>query len=261
MNPSSLVDHGTNAVLARVQATYERVARNPYRQYHFHRGAYYARYYLGYPGAELAAVPQVALDRFAGVGNPLAAGELHAGETVLDLGCGAGTDLLIAARRVGATGRVIGVDSSPTMCRCAQIAARAAGLAERVEIREGRFEALPVEDESVDVIVANGALSLSHDKTEVLEEVRRVLRPAGRLYIADLVVVPDPVFDPAEVAGVWSACISGAMVEEEPLELAARVGLREGRLVGGYDCFRNAPGADRIAQGSKVHSVTLCAVK
>lgn len=156
MTVSHPIDDRFGALHAQVQETYERVARNPYSRYDFHRGPYYARRYLGYQGADLDPLPPVAIDRFTGVANPFAAGEIGPGETVLDLVCGSGTDLLIAARRVGDQGAVIGVDASPTMRRCATMAARAAGLAERVKVREGRCEALPLEDESVEVVIANG---------------------------------------------------------------------------------------------------------
>ena len=261
MTISHPIDDRFGALHAQVQETYERVARNPYGRYDFHRGPYYARRYLGYEGADLDALPTVAIDRFAGVGNPFAAGEIRPGETVLDLGCGSGTDLLIAARRVGTQGRVIGVDASPTMRRCAAMAARAAGLAERVEVREGHCEALPMEGESVDVVIANGVMSFATDRLAVFREIHRVLKPGGRLYLAELVIDRRSSFDYRVAKDLWSACIAGAMVEEELPELAARAGLGGGKLVGCYDCFRDAPATERMPEKLKVHGVTFAAVK
>ena len=249
------------ALQAQFQETYELVARNPYSRYDFHRGPYYARRYLGYKGADLDSLPTVAIDRFTGVGNPLALGEIQPGETVLDLGCGSGTDLLIAARRVGAHGKVIGVDASPSMRRCAAMAARAAGLAERVEVREGRCEALPMEDESADVVIANGVLSFVADRLAVFREIHRVLRAGGRLYLAELVLDRRPAFGGRGTADLWAGCIAGAMVEEELPELAARAGLGGGKLVGCYDCLRDAPATDRMPERLKLHGVTFVAVK
>ncbi len=122
--------------------------------YHFHRGPDYARDFLGYDPAELAALPPISVDRFAGVGNPFAAGDIHPGETILDHACGAGTDLLIAARRAGPEGRAIGVDVTPMMREYAQLGAQLAGLADRVEIRDGRYEVLQVPDASIDVVIS-----------------------------------------------------------------------------------------------------------
>jgi arsenite methyltransferase len=241
--------------------TYERLARNPYAPHHFHRGPYYARHYLGYAEADLEGVPTLARDRFAGVGNPFVAGEIHAGETVLDLGCGAGTDLVIAARRVGPTGRVIGVDASPTMRRCAQMAVRAAGLSDRVEIHDGRFEALPLGDDCVDLVIANGVLGSSAHKTLVFGEIRRVLKPGGRLALAALVVDRRPAFKATDAAVLWDACLAGITLPEELAALAAQAGLREGQLITCYDCLRNAPAADWINRSVRVHGAIFTAVK
>lgn len=261
MNAPYPIDEPNHTLQTRVQETYERVARNPYGRYYFHRGPYYARYYLGYEGADLQTLPKVAADRFTGVGNPFAAGDIRPGETVLDLGCGAGTDLLIAARRVGPSGRVIGVDASPTMRRCAEMAARAAGLAERVEIREGQCEALPVADASVDLVIANGVLSFAAERAQVFAETRRVLKPGGRLHLAELVLARPLAFDAEGGADQWAACLADVMLEEELPELAARAGLRQGKLVGCYDCLRNTPAMDDLPGGVKVHGVTFFATR
>ncbi len=250
-----------NALRARVQETHERVARNPYGQFHLHRGPYYARHYLGYDGADLQGLPQVALDRFIGVGNPFSVGEINPGERILSLGCGAGTDALIAARRVGPQGRVVGLDESPAMRTCARMAIRASGLADWVEIRDGRPDALPLADESVDLVIANGVLYLAADRGPAFSEIQRVLRPGGRLYLADLVVDRAPAFSPSAVADLWSAVLAGVLLEDELSELAVRAGLRQGRLVSCYDCLRNTPLGARLPAHLRFHAATLSCVK
>jgi len=167
---------------------YTRVANDPEGDFHFHRGFDYAVGRLGYDPVELAALPKEAVDRFAGVGNPLAIGELRDGDVVLDVGCGAGTDLLIAARRIGPRGRAIGVDMTPAMRASATDNARRAGLSDRVQIRDGTSEALPLDDASVDVVISNGVLNLAANKLDAFREIARVLRPGGRLMLADVVL-------------------------------------------------------------------------
>jgi SAM-dependent methyltransferase len=169
-----------------IRAEYEAVAANPGQGFHFHTGRKLAEL-LGYREDWLAAAPADALASFAGTGNPLLAGELELGSRVVDVGCGAGLDTMIAARQVGPTGRVIGIDMTPAMLSKARSAAIAAGYAQ-VELRAGYGEALPVDDDWADVVISNGVLNLMPDKTTALTEMARVLRPGGRLQIGDLLV-------------------------------------------------------------------------
>lgn len=170
-----------------VSAIYGHVASDPEAEYHFHRGPEYAAKFLGYDSGELAALPASATASFAGVGNPHRIGAVQAGETALDIGCGAGMDLLLAAKHVGPTGRAIGVDMTREMRERAVEAARAAGLT-NVEVRPGDAEALPAPDDSVDVVISNGVLNLVPDKKKAYAEIARVLRPGGRLLLADIAV-------------------------------------------------------------------------
>lgn len=177
-----------------VVATYTRVAQSPGGEFSFHRGPRYAADFLGYDFDELTFLPQQATAAFAGVGNPLAIAALRPGETVLDIGCGAGMDLILAARRVRLGGRAIGVDPTPAMCEAARAAAYEAALRDAIEVLEGDAESLPLPDRSVDVAISNGVFNLTPNKSKAYGEVARVLKPGGRLAFADI-VIDEPLSD------------------------------------------------------------------
>ena len=188
-----------------VRAEYDRVARVPEGDFHFHRGAQYAARMLGYDARELATIPEEATAAFAGVGNPHRIGPIQPGETVLDIGCGAGMDLLLAAKRTGPAGRAIGVDMTPAMIERAKRAAIKAGIWETVEIRRGIAEELPVESLTIDVAISNGVLNLSPDKIAAFSEIFRVLKPGGRLYLADVIVQRELSLAARTDVGLWAA--------------------------------------------------------
>jgi arsenite methyltransferase len=188
-----------------VRAEYDRVARDPDGNFHFHRGPEYACRMLWYDPEELATIPAESASSFAGVGNPQRIGPIEPGETVLDIGCGAGMDLLLAARRAGPSGRAIGVDLTPSMLELAKRGALKAGMWENIEVRRGIAEELPVASESVDVIISNGVLHLSPDKDRAFHEVYRVLRPGGRLYLADVVVQRELSLAARSDVDLWAA--------------------------------------------------------
>jgi len=169
-----------------IQEEYAEVASHPQKGFHFHTGRPLARM-LEYLDEWLEGIPESCIESFAGTGNPFSLGELHPGERVVDVGCGAGIDSLIAAKKVAPDGRVIGVDMTPSMLKKARQAAEEAGL-ESVEFREGYAEALPVEDSWADVIISNGVLNLMPDKDAALHEMSRVLKPGGRLQMGDILV-------------------------------------------------------------------------
>jgi arsenite methyltransferase len=184
-----------------IQKTYTDVSSTPDSDFLFPTGRPWAEE-LGYP-PELAAVPDGSVDSFAGVANHFVHGGLNPGETVLDLGCGAGTDLLIAAQMVGPEGRAIGVDMTPEMLRRARESADAMGL-ENVELHESLIESLPLPDESVDVVISNGVIDLVPDKDAVFAEIDRVLRPGGRLQLADVIIHTEVSEDARKRIDLWT---------------------------------------------------------
>ena len=181
------IDLDTARLRAEIKSTYARVATDPAGGFHFHRGPGYAAERLGYDATALAALPADATSSFAGVANPHRIAVLAPGATVVDVGCGAGMDLLLAATAVGPTGRAIGVDMTEAMADRARVAAQTLDL-DQVEVRIGDALDLPVESESVDAVISNGVLNLAPDKARAFGEVFRVLKPGGRFLYGDIVV-------------------------------------------------------------------------
>jgi ubiquinone/menaquinone biosynthesis C-methylase UbiE len=171
-----------------------------------------------------------ALEASLGCGNPTAMADLHEGETVLDLGSGAGGDVLLSARRVGQTGRAFGLDMTDEMLELARTNAREAGLG-NVEFLKGVIEEIPLPDESVDVVISNCVINLSGDKAAVLGEAARVLRPGGRFAVSD--VIADEDMDDATRADMqqWTGCIAGALTEREFRTRLEAAGLEEVEIV------------------------------
>ena len=182
MSTDILVD--ADALREDVKDKYRDVALDPHGEFHFHTGRPLAKR-LGYDNAVVGAMPDAAVESFAGVGNPFSLRPLQAGERVVDLGSGAGFDCFIAAQQVGAEGHVIGIDMTPEMLAKSRATAQVMDLAQ-VEFREGLLEELPVEDGQADVVIANGVINLCSDKQQVFAEIWRVLRPGGVLQFADI---------------------------------------------------------------------------
>jgi len=188
---------------------------------------------IGYSPEDLATLPQAA-GATLGCGNPLALASIIPGETVLDLGSGAGFDAFLAAQRVGETGRVIGVDLTPEMIAQARANARKGGYA-NVEFRLGDIESLPVEDASVDLVISNCVLVLVPDKAKAFREVARVLKPGGRIAISDIVLDGDlPEVLKGDEDG-WCSCISGAVGRADYLAAVTAAGLEDVRVLSEAD--------------------------
>jgi arsenite methyltransferase len=181
------VDLDTLRLRAEIQSIYARVASEPSGSFHFHRGPAYAAEMLRYDANALAALPPDTTASFAGVANPHRVAPIPIGATVVDIGCGAGMDLLLAARAVGAGGRAIGVDMTEAMAERALTGARTTGL-DNVEVRLGDALALPVESETVDFVISNGVLNLTPDKRAAFGEVFRILKPGGQFLYGDIIV-------------------------------------------------------------------------
>ena len=261
MAASCPIDFNVTELRENVRAVYTRVAGDPTGDFHFHRGLEYAVERLGYDRRELEALPRSATDRFAGVGNPLALGVFAGDETVLDHACGAGMDALLAARRLGSRGRVIGVDMTPAMREQATRAAALAGLSARVRVIDGLLEELPVEDASVDVVISNGVLNLSPDKRRAFREIVRVLRPGGRLWLADVVVKRELHLGVRRSPELWAACIGGALPEPELFELATAAGLRDSRVEARFSSFAETSAEGRVARDLELGAVNFSAKK
>ncbi len=186
------------------------LVRDAYRSIPTGAGAAVTERY--YDAHDLTGIPDDALAWALGVGDPVGQAGLQDGEVVLDVGCGGGLDSLLAARRVGPSGRVIGLDLLDEMCERAEAAARSAGLADRCRFETGLMEAIPLDDDTVDAVISNGALNLSARKSRTFAELARVLRPGGRLWASDLTV--DEGTLPPEVlasGAAWAGCLAGAL--------------------------------------------------
>jgi arsenite methyltransferase len=195
-----------------------------------------------YSPEELATVPRGAVDRSLGVANHLRHADIRPGDVVLDLGCGGGIDTILAAHRTGPGGRVVALDFLPEMLERTAYAAAEAGL-ENVEPTEGELEAIPLPDDSVDVVVSNGVINLSARKSRVMAEAARVLRPGGRLCVSDLTVEQDDL--PPEILtqpAAWAGCVAGALAEEDFVRKLDRAGFADVEVL-----HREALGIDDCA--------------
>lgn len=186
-----------------VRETYASVARDPDGKFHFHRGAEYAARLLRYDLAELKSLPEIATAPFAGVGNPFLMDSLSPGGAVVDIGSGAGMDCLLAGRRVGPAGTVVGVDMTEGMLERARTGANEAGL-NHVRFEKADINSLPIDSGSVDVVISNGVVNLAPDKAALFTELYRVVKPGGRLQFADIVVGRELSEDARNDIDLWT---------------------------------------------------------
>jgi ubiquinone/menaquinone biosynthesis C-methylase UbiE len=214
----------TGELAEKVQRMYRAVAIEPGGEYHFELGRSLAER-LGYPADVLDRIPAGAIESFAGVGYFFDLAELREGETVVDLGSGSGMDVFVAATKIGASGRVIGVDFTAEQLAKARLLADEHGF-DRVEFRKGRIERPPLEDGSADCVISNGVINLSPEKERVFTEAARVLRRGGRLAIADIVSEQQLKESIVCDADLWASCIGGAAQQDAYHEAIEAAGLR-----------------------------------
>jgi SAM-dependent methyltransferase len=243
---------------SRVKDMYRNVAERPGADYHFELGRPLAER-LGYPADALDQIPAGAIDSFAGVGYFFDLAELQPGERVVDLGSGSGMDVFCAAGHVGDDGSAVGIDFTAEQLAKARRLAAEHGF-DQVELREGRIESLPLEDESVDCVISNGVINLAPEKDRVFAEAHRVLRPGGRLAIADIVSEQQLKESIVCDASLWASCIGGAAQEDAYREAIEGAGLRIDDIKPNPYEFISDRARDASAKYG-VKSVSLLAVK
>jgi arsenite methyltransferase len=256
LDASSLVDG--ERLEAEVKDMYGHVARQDGAQLHFEIGRELARH-LGYPGPLLDAIPHEAVASFAGVGYHLDLAELRSGQSVLDLGSGSGTDVFCAAKLVGPTGHVTGIDFTDAQLDKARRLRGRDGLA-HVEFVEGRIEELPFDDESFDAVISNGVINLSPLKGRVFAEAARVLKPGGRLAITDIVSGRPLKERTRRNVDLWAACIAGAIPRSNYLHAIEAEGLELRDLRKNDYRFLSERALDACST-YEVESISLVAVK
>lgn len=244
-----------------VRRMYTDVARMPDREFHFPTGRR-ACEILGYSAEQLDRLPPMAVESFAGVGYPFAADVIRPGDTVLDIGSGSGTDAFIAVGLVGPAGRVIGLDLTEAMREKLRANAESAGTA-NLEVLAGNAEAIPLPDNSVDVITSNGVLNLVPDKPRAIQEMARVLRPGGRLQMADIVVRTLPSEACRAHPELWAECVVGAATAESYLTGFEAAGLRDLEVLSRGDYFAHSSSAEtkRVAESFGAHAAVFRAQK
>lgn len=244
-----------------VEQVYTEVANRPAQPFHFPVGRDACRV-TGYPETETANLPESVVESFAGVGYPFAADAIQPGNTVLDVGSGSGTDVFLAARRVGTHGRIYALDCTAAMREKLKTNLAHAGLS-NVEVLAGDAEEIPLPDRSVDVVTSNGVLNLIPDKTRAIAEIYRVLKPGGRIQISDIALAKPITGKAKHDPKLWAECIVGALEDERYLDMIRRAGFRHVEHVGSLDYFAHARNEDTrlMARYFGAHSITFRARK
>lgn len=244
-------------IIAAVKEMYTDVATRPGAEFHFPTGRA-ACEFVGYPADELDAIPKTALESFAGVGYPHRGGAIRDGSVVLDVGSGSGTDSLIAGNRVGARGKVHGLDMTVAMLEKFQNIISQTGIS-NVEPIEGDAEEIPLPDNSIDVVTSNGVLNLVPDKAKALAEIFRVLKPGGRVQLADIVVRNPITDDCRDDPDLWAECVVGASLQNQYIDLFAAAGFEDVTILREFDYFSGSSSENtrKVAAGFDAHSIEL----
>lgn len=240
-----------------VRAMYTDVAAHPEKSFHFPTGRR-ACHFVGYPDDLLDDLPAGAVESFAGVGFPFAAGVIRTADVVLDIGSGSGTDSLISAKLVGDRGRVIGLDMTAAMREKLRRNAFSIGLT-NLEVLEGNAEEIPLPDDSVDVVTSNGVLNLVPDKPRAISEMARVLKAGGRIQIADIVVNRLPSEACRSEPQLWAECIVGATTEDDYLAEFSRAGFTQVEVLSRLDYFAGSSSEEtrKVAAGFGAHAIVF----
>lgn len=237
----AVLGYSRDQIFEAVKDMYTAVADAPASPFHFPVGEPAGRA-LGYPKEAMRALPRAVRDSFAGVGYPFSGNAVSPGDTVLDLGAGAGADTLIAARLAGRDGHVMALDLTPAMTRKLKRESESLGT-RNISVLQASAERLPLADESVDAITSNGALNLVPDKRRAVTEMFRVLRPGGKLQIADVVIHRPVTADCSEDPRLWVECVVGASVDEDFVARFREAGFEDVRVMRTNDYFAHSPSA------------------
>ncbi|MBI2839080.1 MAG: methyltransferase domain-containing protein [Acidobacteria bacterium] len=259
VSPTSDPQELRRRIFEAVQDMYTEVAEAPSSQFHFPTGRAGCEI-TGYSSDDLDGVPSRAVESYAGTGCPFIAGAIGPGQTVLDIGCGSGTDLLICARKVGPAGRVIGIDVTPAMRGKAGAVLEEAGV-HNAQILEGNAESIPLQDGSLDAVTSNGVINLVPEKAGAFREIYRVLKPGGRLQIADIVLRTEPSASARKDPQLWAECVVGAVPESLYMRLIRAAGFEDVGIIRRLDYFgySSSPSTREVARQYGAISVVITA--
>lgn len=260
MTPSTL-ELDQNSVFHAVQGMYEDVASCPNKEFHFPTGRD-SCLNIGYSTEELNTIPAAAVESFAGVGYPFLADVIKESDTILDIGSGSGVDVLVAAQKTGPNGKVFGLDITPAMITKARRNIALAGV-ENIKIMEGSADQIPLEKHTVDIVTSNGVINLVPDKAMVFKEIYRILKPGGRLQIADI-VLNKPVSEKSKSnAQLWAECIVGAEPVDVYIDLIRSTGFKNVTVIDRLDYFSRSSNdaTKKAAKGLGAHTIVLTGIK
>jgi ubiquinone/menaquinone biosynthesis C-methylase UbiE len=259
----AITKYGRKEIFDAVKQMYTTVARQPEQGFHFPTGRP-ACEFLDYPAEQLDSIPDTAVESFAGVGYPFRCNGINDGDTILDIGAGSGTDVLICALMTGENGKVYGLDMTDAMQEKLEKNVEKLGV-NNVELLQGNAEEIPLADESVDVVTSNGVLNLVPDKPRAFSEIYRVLKPGGRFQIADIVINKgsEELDSSKNNPRLWAECIVGALHEDTYIQALIDAGFKDVKLHCEQDYFSRSSNEStrKIAEYFSAKSITLSGVK